>query len=54
MKADRHSNNLQQLTHASKGVTTATGGVVATVKDCSQLMDDAGLISWNSSCIGIN
>lgn len=41
MKADRKSENLQQLTQASKGVTTATGCVVATVKDCSQLMDDA-------------
>lgn len=44
VKADRHSDNLQQLTQASKGVTTATGRVVATVKDCSQLMDDAGKI----------
>ncbi|KAJ8909897.1 hypothetical protein NQ315_014495 [Exocentrus adspersus] len=41
VKADRNSNNLQQLTHASKGVTTATGTVVATVKDCSQLIDEA-------------
>lgn len=41
VKADRHSSNLKQVTQASKGVTTATGGVVATVKDCSQLMDEA-------------
>lgn len=41
VKADRNSVNLQQLTHASKGVTNATGGVVATVKDCGQLMDEA-------------
>ncbi|KAB0794296.1 hypothetical protein PPYR_11135 [Photinus pyralis] len=41
VKAERKSNNLQQLSQASKGVTTATGGVVATVKDCSQLMDEA-------------
>lgn len=41
VKADRNSNNLQQLTQASKGVTTATGTVVATVKDCSQLIDEA-------------
>jgi huntingtin interacting protein 1 len=40
VKADRNSNNLQQLTHASKGVTVATGTVVATVKDCSQLIDE--------------
>lgn len=44
VKADRKSDNLQQLTQASKGVTSATGCVVATVKDCAQLMDDAGLI----------
>lgn len=43
VKADRKSENLQQLTQASKGVTTATGRVVATVKDCSQLIDDAGV-----------
>ncbi|KAK4876246.1 hypothetical protein RN001_012668 [Aquatica leii] len=41
VKAERKSKNLEQLGHASKGVTTATGGVVATVKDCSQLMDEA-------------
>ncbi|KAF5278472.1 hypothetical protein FQA39_LY05961 [Lamprigera yunnana] len=41
VKADRKSKNLDQLGQASKGVTTATGGVLATVKDCSQLMDDA-------------
>lgn len=42
VKADRNSNNLQQLTQASKGVTTATGAVVATVKDCSELIDETG------------
>lgn len=42
VKADRNSSNLQQLTQASKGVTTATGTVVATVKDCSELIDEAG------------
>ncbi|KAJ8929045.1 hypothetical protein NQ314_018314 [Rhamnusium bicolor] len=41
VKADRNSNNLQQLTQASKGVTTATGTVVATVKDCGELIDEA-------------
>ncbi|XP_060528156.1 huntingtin-interacting protein 1 isoform X2 [Cylas formicarius] len=41
VKADRNSDNLHQLTQASKGVTTATGTVVATVKDCGQLMDEA-------------
>lgn len=42
VKADRNSSNLQQLSLASKGVTNATGSVVATVKDCGQLIDDAG------------
>lgn len=41
VKADRNSNNLQQLTGASKQVTTATATVLATVKDCAQLMDEA-------------
>nr|XP_022901178.1 huntingtin-interacting protein 1 isoform X1 [Onthophagus taurus] len=40
VKAERKSSNLEQLTQASKGVTTATGAVVATVKVCSQLMED--------------
>ncbi|KAH1003226.1 hypothetical protein HUJ05_011159 [Dendroctonus ponderosae] len=40
VKADRNSENLQQLTHASKGVTSATGEVVATVKDCGQLIEE--------------
>lgn len=42
VKADRKSENLKQLTQASKGVTTATGTVVATVKDCSQLIEETG------------
>lgn len=42
VKANRNSNNLQQLTQASKGVTNATATVVATVKDCGQLIDEAG------------
>ncbi|VEN49602.1 unnamed protein product [Callosobruchus maculatus] len=41
VKADRNSTNLQGLTAASKSVTTATGTVVATVKDCGQLIDEA-------------
>lgn len=42
VKADRNSENLQQLTQASKGVTSATGEVVATVKDCGQLIEETG------------
>lgn len=44
VKADRKSENLQKLTQASKGVTSATGCVVATAKDCAQLIDEAGII----------
>ncbi|KAK9876919.1 hypothetical protein WA026_015954 [Henosepilachna vigintioctopunctata] len=40
VKADRKSSNLQQLTAASKGVTTAVGTVVATTKSCRQLIDE--------------
>lgn len=40
VKADRNSNNLYQLTGASKQVTTATATVLATVKDCAQLMEE--------------
>ncbi|KAF7273761.1 huntingtin interacting protein 1 isoform X2 [Rhynchophorus ferrugineus] len=49
VKADRRSENLQQLTQASKGVTTATGTVVATVKDCSQLIEERELDVSNLS-----
>lgn len=42
VKAERNSNNLKQLTDASKDVTKYTGVVVATVKYCSQLIDEVG------------
>ena len=42
VKSDRKSKNLEELTQASKKVTIATGSVVATVKDCGQLIDEAG------------
>lgn len=42
VKANRNSQNLQELSHASKNVSSATGEVVATVKNCSQLIDEAG------------
>lgn len=44
VKADRNSENLQQLSQASHSVTKATGEVVATVKDCSQLIEEAGIV----------
>ncbi|XP_067010685.2 huntingtin-interacting protein 1 isoform X4 [Anabrus simplex] len=40
VKADRNSSNLLELSKASKGVTQATGQVVATSKSCSQMVDD--------------
>lgn len=48
VKADRKSENLKQLTQASKGVTTATGTVVATVKDCSQLIEETGKFNYSN------
>ncbi|KAK7597678.1 hypothetical protein V9T40_009903 [Parthenolecanium corni] len=41
VKADRHSTNLIALSTASKDVTHATGNVVATVKSCSQLVEES-------------
>ncbi|XP_012256413.2 huntingtin-interacting protein 1 isoform X2 [Athalia rosae] len=40
VKAERNSNNLAALSEASREVTQATGGVVATAKSCSQLIED--------------
>ncbi|XP_043482205.1 huntingtin-interacting protein 1 isoform X2 [Leptopilina heterotoma] len=40
VKADRNSNNLAALSEASRGVTQATGSVVATAKSCSQLVEE--------------
>ena len=44
VKADRNSSNLIALSVASKDVTNATGNVVATVKSCSQLVEESGKI----------
>lgn len=41
VKADRNSNNLAALSEASRGVTQATGSVVATAKSCSQLVEES-------------
>lgn len=43
VKAPSKSENLQQLTQASKGVTQATGAVVATAKDCSNRLEEEDL-----------
>ncbi|KAL5283135.1 HIP1.2 family protein [Megaselia abdita] len=40
VKAPKESTNLLELSRASKTVTQATGEVVATVKDCSQRLDN--------------
>ncbi len=42
VKADRNSPNLSALSIASKGVTQATGNVVATVKCCAQMVEESG------------
>jgi huntingtin interacting protein 1 len=42
VKADRNSKNMSALSQASKGVTQATGGVVATAKACGQMIEENG------------
>ena len=42
VKSPRGSQNLHQLAEASKGVTTATGQVVASAKAGAKLSDDLG------------
>lgn len=42
VRADRSSQNLSLLKQASTGVKTATAGVVATAKDCAQLIEESG------------
>ncbi|XP_076177361.1 huntingtin interacting protein 1 isoform X1 [Ptiloglossa arizonensis] len=40
VKANRNSSNLTALSEASRDVTQATGSVVATAKNCSQLVEE--------------
>ncbi|XP_017788314.1 PREDICTED: huntingtin-interacting protein 1 [Habropoda laboriosa] len=40
VKASRNSSNLAALSEASRDVTQATGSVVATAKNCSQLVEE--------------
>lgn len=49
VKASRDSVNLTALSQASRGVTQATGQVVATAKDCAQLIEENGK-SWFYYC----
>lgn len=41
VKAPRNSENLTALGQASRGVTQATGAVVATAKNCGQRLEDS-------------
>lgn len=42
VKAARNSQTLAELSKASKAVTQATGHVVASAKDCAQLVEEKG------------
>ena len=42
VKGNRNSSNLAALSEASRDVTQATGSVVATAKNCSQLVEENG------------
>lgn len=43
VKAELSSKNLQALAEASKSVSSATGGVVATAKHCAELVEDSSI-----------
>ena len=45
VKANRNSKNMSALSQASKGVTQATGGVVATAKACGQMIEENGNVN---------
>lgn len=42
VRAARGSNSLEALSVASRAVSTATGAVIATAKDCAQLVEESG------------
>lgn len=42
VKASRNSTNMTHLSSASRDVTQATAGVVATAKSCMRLVEDSG------------
>lgn len=46
VKADRKSENLRELSTASKGVSEATGKVVASAKSAAQLIEDQGMTPY--------
>ena len=43
MKADRGSKNMKEVVDASRGVTNATGQVVASAKTGAQMIEEIGL-----------
>lgn len=43
VKADRSSNNLIEVSKASREVTQATANVVATAKSCNHLVEENGI-----------
>lgn len=47
MKAPKSSQNVQELSDASKVVTRSTGFVVATAKDCIQKLEDGQEIDFS-------
>lgn len=56
VKADRKSGNLSLLSQASRGVSTATGAVVAAAKACRNMVETAGkyfFICWSAQLINI-
>jgi len=44
VKASQNSDNLAELSQASRNVTNATATVVATAKSCAQLVQQSGKI----------
>lgn len=47
VKADCNSENLIRLSQASKGVTEATGNVVATSKSCAEMLDESDVMDFS-------
>lgn len=51
VKASRNSDNLAELSQASRDVTNATATVVATAKSCAQLVQQSGKKLIHIICI---
>ncbi|XP_070205634.1 huntingtin-interacting protein 1-like isoform X2 [Littorina saxatilis] len=48
VKADRSSDNMRELSRASKAVNNCTASVVASAKSGSQIVEDAGLMDFSN------